>query len=618
MPSFSLRSVSTSFSSSATKSAFLFAAVLCPQMQSQVFAQTFLVQDVRVFDGKKMQLNKNVLIKDGKIIDLQYQGQISKETSVIFGKGRTLMPGMIDAHVHAYQDLDLPLLFGVTTQIDMFTDVNNVKSYNEKMLLGKQYEVADIYTAGMLATAPGGHGTQFPIKVETLTKSDQAQAWVDARIAEGSNFIKIVMEHGHDDQKTNSLDLDTVKALIKASHLRKKLAVVHISTYEDALAALDEGADGLVHLFLGKKLSDDELNNLVKSAKKNHAFVIPTVSVLESVAGTPNEKLTSDVRIQYLLNPTQLQTLKSRMGNIDNQHLFDAPQQISLAFHQANLPVLSGSDAGNAGTQYGASMHHEIAFLVQSGLSPIAALTSATSAPADVFKMKDRGFIAKGFKADLVLVEGAPDQRIEDTRNIVEVWKNGQLVTNLRVKKMAEVKEQNAQKDKAIDLPSDGRISLFSTEKLASPFGFGWLESNDGQMGGKSTTTLKVQGQSPSGQAAVTINASIKAGFAYPWSGISFFPGKAPMQAVDLSLAKTLKFYVKGDGKRYTASFFMQGSFIPVGVIFTAPKEWTEISFPLSQFKGLNTGMITMLSFNAGPEVGDYVFELADIRLLKQ
>lgn len=617
MPSLFIRSISKSFSTSLKKSAIFIAAVLCPMTQAQVFAQTFLVQDVRVFDGKKMQLNKNVLIKDGKIIDLQYQGQISKETSVISGKGRTLMPGMIDAHVHAYQDFDLPLLFGVTTQIDMFTDVNSMKANNEKMLHAKTHHEADIYAAGMLATAPGGHGTQFPIKVATLTQADQAQAWVDARIAEGSNFIKIVMEHGHGYQKTNSLDLETVKALINASHLRKKLAVVHISTYQDAVAALDAGADGLVHLFLGKKLSDAEINNLVKSAKKNNAFVIPTVSVLESMAGVSNNKLTSDARIQTLLNATQLQTLKNRMNNTDKAHLLDATKQISIAFQQANLPVLSGSDSGNAGTQYGASMHHEIAFLVQSGFSPIVALASATSAPADAFKMKDRGYIAKGFKADLVLVEGAPDQQIEDTRNIVEVWKNGQLVTNLRAKKMEEVKVLNAQKEKAIDLPSNGRISLFSQQKLASPFGFGWVESNDGQMGGKSTTTLKVQGQSPSGQAAVTINASIKAGFAYPWSGISFFPGKAPMQAADLSLAQTLKFYVKGDGKRYTASFFMQGSFIPVAVAFTAPNEWTEISFPITQFKGLNAGMITMLSFNAGPEVGDYVFELADVRLLK-
>jgi len=117
--------------------------------------------------------------------------------------------------------MDLSLLFGVTTQIDMFNSVSRMQEINAKMLRNDNHQQSDIYSAGILATAPGGHGTEYGIAVETLTKPEQAQAWVDARLAEGSHFIKIVMEPGFENHAMNTLDLSTVKALIKAAHLRK-------------------------------------------------------------------------------------------------------------------------------------------------------------------------------------------------------------------------------------------------------------------------------------------------------------------------------------------------------------------------------------------------------------
>ncbi len=73
----------------------------------------------------------------------------------------------------------------------------------------------------------------------------------------------------------------------------------------------------------------------------------------------------------------------------------------------------------------GASMHLELEMLVDIGLSPVEALQAATSNPARVFGMQDRGRIAEGLLADLLLVEGRPDENIKDTRRLHTVWKAG-------------------------------------------------------------------------------------------------------------------------------------------------------------------------------------------------
>ena len=95
------------------------------------------------------------------------------------------------------------------------------------------------------------------------------------------------------------------------------------------------------------------------------------------------------------------------------------------AFHQNGTPILAGSDSPNPGTTPGASLHRELELLVEAGLTPSEALKAATANPADAFGLVDRGRIAPGFRADLLLVEGNPISRITDTRRIAGIWKRG-------------------------------------------------------------------------------------------------------------------------------------------------------------------------------------------------
>ncbi|MET0855233.1 MAG: CIA30 family protein [Telluria sp.] len=599
------------------KMMLLAAGISC---SAAALAAATLVQDVRVFDGMAVHARRSVLIDNGVIVNADYRGAAPAGARIVSGTGRTLLPGLIDAHVHAYRYRELPLLFGVTTQVDMFNpDLQNLRATASAMAAGKNRDQADMFSAGMMVTAKGGHGTQFGAPLPTLATPAEAQAFVDARIAEGSHFIKIALEQGFGEHRMNSLDIATVKAAIDAAHRRGKLAVVHISTLANARAALEAGADGLVHLFIGNAIPAADAESLAQLARAKSAFVIPTFSVLESMAGVKSTPLLADANLAGLLDKEQQMVLKSSYGPTPSPALLAAPKAVVAAMRKAGVVVLAGTDAGNPGAQYGISMHHELSLLVDAGLTPREALAAATSGPAKAFRLGKRGQVANGFKADLLLVEGNPATDIAHTRRIVEIWKDGESASPLREKQRLKVAQELAPgNQQQVKLPADGRISLFSKEKLASPFGIGWQPSHDRMMGGNSLAKLEVQPAGPDGQAALAVDAQVAAGFPYPWAGIAFLPGAQPMQAADLSAARLVRFRVRGDGQRYQMTMMSRGVTIPASVPFTAGTDWTEVSIPFGDFPGIDPTAVTMIGFNAGPKPGAYRFEIADVRLLER
>jgi hypothetical protein len=264
------------------------------------------------------------------------------------------------------------------------------------------------------------------------------------------------------------------------------------------------------------------------------------------------------------------------------------------------------------------SLHHELAALVDAGLTPREALAAATAVPAAEFKLGKRGQIANGYKADLVLVDGDPLADITATRHIVEVWKDGESTAGMRDQQRAHVLEESRQVQGArLALPAGGRISLFSEGKLGSPFGT-WMPSDDHIVGGRSTARLGVQPGQDAKDAVIAVEAQVAQGFAFPWAGVAFWPGAQPMQPANLGAAKAIAFKVRGDGQRYQLALLSQGMTIPRSVPFAAGAEWAEVKVNLSDLQGVDPSAVTMIGFQAGPQAGTYRFEIADVRLLAQ
>ena len=157
-----------------------------------------VISDVRIFDGEKIITSGTVVIDQGVIQEVGRDIPSPAGAEIIEGKGQTLLPGLIDSHVHILyaQALEQSLAFGVTTVLDMFMDPELMATIKSRQAAGENQNAASLFSAGVLITAPGGHGSEYGIEIPTIAGPEQAREFVDARLAEGSDYIKIVYDDG--------------------------------------------------------------------------------------------------------------------------------------------------------------------------------------------------------------------------------------------------------------------------------------------------------------------------------------------------------------------------------------------------------------------------------------
>jgi imidazolonepropionase-like amidohydrolase len=614
-----LRSFGISKRISLCAALFLGSCIVSSAQDHPNSANSFLIRNARIFDGEKFSGPGSVLVQDGHIKAVGKNLKVPADLEVIDGTGDTLLPGLIDSHAHVWGDaLTQALIFGVTTELDMFTDPRFAANIKKDQADGKDLNMADLRSAGYLATVPGGHGTEYGIPVPTLTSPDEAQAWVDARLAEGSDYIKIIYDEfstygGH----RPTLSKETMKAVIDAAHKRGKLAVVHIGDQQGAKDAINAGADGLAHLFADSEPSAD-FGEMVAA---HHAFVVPTLTVLESVSGTPSgESLTTDIRLEPYLTAENIANLKQKFPNFPNHPSEKYAETTIRQLMAAHVPVLAGTDSPNPGTSHGASIHRELELLVRSGMTPEQALSSATSVPAKEFRLNDRGEIAPGKRADLLLVKGDPAHDITATRDIVAVWKIG--VKDDREAYRAEVSQQKEKAAQAKSAPSpqgsdSGVVSDFESGKPDASFGSGWSVSTDSIADGKSTGSMTVVADGANGtKHALDVSGEIDGGLPFAWAGVMFSPGSQVFAPANLSSKKSLTFWAKGDSKTYRAMLFTQsGGRMPAQQTFTVGPEWKLFTFPLSAFNGTDGHDINAILFVGGPQPGKFDFQIDEIQL---
>ncbi|WP_187266094.1 amidohydrolase family protein [Alkalisalibacterium limincola] len=380
-----------------------------------------------MFDGERVLAADSLRVRDGHVVDVGEGLQAANGEATIDAQGGTVLPGFIDAHTHSWGEARTDALrFGVTTVVDMFTMASMLPEARESRETPGPTRQADLFSAGTLATVKGGHGTQFGLPVPTVDSDDDVVPWVRARIEEGSDFIKIVREdlsayRGRPDMP--SLEAPRAAALVQAAHAEGLKAVVHVAAYQHAVESLDAGADGLVHVFQDA-VADDAF---AQRAARQGLFVVPTLTVVAGLSGE-RSALADDAELGPRLSGGQKQTLSTRWPWPANPGLIANARANVTKLHAAGVRILAGTDAPNANTAHGASLHEELVQLVDAGLSPVEALAAATAHPADAFGLDQRGRIAPGMRADLVLVAGRPDQDIRDTRGIRAIWKNGHPV----------------------------------------------------------------------------------------------------------------------------------------------------------------------------------------------
>lgn len=386
---------------------------------------SFAVDRVRVFDGLSVTENATVVVIDGRIAAVGRHVQPPAGLPVIDGRGKTLLPGFIDAHAHAWDrwQLERSAHFGVTTILDMWTDPAFAAAMRLEQRNGGATDRADMLSAGNPATTPEGYPynwTPDVIEEPTLADAAAAEAFVEGRLAEGSDYMKLMHEDGGwTGEDLEMMSRPMVRALTTELHRRGRKAVAHVTEADYARDLVRDGVDGLVHIFIDEPARP----GFVQLARERGIFVVPTLAAEEAfITVEGGEALLADPEIAPWLFPWEAEWLiiPGPPSSITPEHIGFARESVRR-LAAAGVPILAGTDLATHGISY----HRDLELLVASGLTPRQALTGATSAAAVAFGLADRGRILPGLRADLLLVEGDPTDDVLATRAIRRIWKAG-------------------------------------------------------------------------------------------------------------------------------------------------------------------------------------------------
>jgi imidazolonepropionase-like amidohydrolase len=366
------------------------------------------ITNVRVFDGGRLGEPTTVVIDDGLISDRTS----TDGADVVDALGGTLLPGLIDTHVHAdkVSQLETSASWGVTTMLDMGN-----KDLASLATLKNRPGLPAVKSAGNPASAPGSvFVTKMGFAASTaVTGPDDAARFVAERVEEGSDYIKILVEDPKI-PRTKALDAPTVAALVAAAHAAGLKTVAHVVSADTMTTAVRAGADVVTHTALTSDLGP-EFDALLA---ERPVVIIPTLTMMQGVVHSIGGKLVMRALAPFV--PATRLNYAHAIATVGT-------------FHRAGQVILAGTDSNDdlsapRQVPHGESLHEELQRLVDAGLAPVEALRGATCLAAEVFSLTDRGVIAPGRRADLLLVDGDPTTDISATRNIRGVWIGGSRV----------------------------------------------------------------------------------------------------------------------------------------------------------------------------------------------
>jgi imidazolonepropionase-like amidohydrolase len=434
------------------RSAAVLALAACtgaPPRDSNPTNATLAFTDVAVVDGRtpEPRPERTVVVRGTRIVDEGPSATtpVPAGARVIDGRGKYLIPGLWDMHVHTdvpagREVLALYVANGVTGVRDMAGAWPQLTAWRREIGRGT------LVGPRMVVSGPYLEGGDVPIPHLLTRTPDEARAAVDSLVRLGVDFVKV---HGQ-------LRRETYFAIARAARERGIAFAGHIPNTVTAAEASDSGQRSLEHLLripngctpgertalaprfrvqaaLGGCATED-VAPLAARLARNGTWVVPTLVAAVEIARWPRRDLPGDSLARYL--PDTLRRFVAAIfpmpadvppgADSVGLALLAKRHAVVGALHAAGVAIMAGTDAPLRNSPPGFGLHEELEHLVRAGLSPHAALRAATYEPARYLGALDSlGTVERGRVADLVLLDANPLADIRNTRRVAAVVANG-------------------------------------------------------------------------------------------------------------------------------------------------------------------------------------------------
>jgi imidazolonepropionase-like amidohydrolase len=330
-----------------------------------------------------------VVIRGGRIAAVGPRTQVSVPSDVqsVDVQGATILPGVINAHVHGSYDEETLKAWakgGVTAVRDLATGRSAEEAFAFRDSVRDNPQCARLVAAGPMITVPGGYPiARWGVNSITVTSPEDARQQVNQLLDAGADLIKIPLESGAIfGESMPMLSPEEAAAIVEAAHARGAWVSAHVSVTRDLEKALDAGVDDVAHM-VTDKLPDEFVMRMVETG----TYWVPTLELWKGVGYSLG---------RYV---------------VDNLH----------RFVEAGGKVALGTDyAGAPDVEFDRGMPiHEVEWMQEAGMTPLQIIVAATRHAAHVCNLEQEiGAIEAGKAADVLVVDGDP---LEDIRALTKV-----------------------------------------------------------------------------------------------------------------------------------------------------------------------------------------------------